>query len=157
MLVAWHPSHSRVTIPFIRRQPLGRAGEIPRDPISAGCRGNARIRSSHSINASVPEFAFLAPQNSKGTAIKNRGRPISPGSDGRALYARPVRYAPWLRPCHTFYRDGSAFGWQYQWRGGTNRPGVTTTAISLAPSPYGYRSNGAPVWVSAKTTASASR
>jgi hypothetical protein len=75
-----------------------------------------------------------------GHAEKNGGRPISPGSDGRALYARPVRYAPWLRPCHTFYRDGSAFGWWYQWRGGTNRPGVTTTAISLAPSPYGYRS-----------------
>src|SRR5262252_4397860 len=44
-------------------------------------------------------------------------------------------------------RDGSAFGWRYQWRGGTNRPGVTTTAISLAPSPYGYRSNGAAVCV----------
>lgn len=44
-------------------------------------------------------------------------------------------------------RDGSAFGRRYQWRGGTNRPGVTSTAIGLAPSPYGYRSNSAAVCV----------
>jgi hypothetical protein len=40
-------------------------------------------------------------------------------------------------------RDGSAFGWRCQWRGGTNRPGVTTTAIRLAPSQCGYSSDGA--------------
>jgi hypothetical protein len=63
------------------------------------------------------------------------------------VYARPVAMPLGSGPVTPSIHDGSAFGWRRQWRGGTNRPGVTTTAISLAPSPYGYRSNGAAVGV----------
>ena len=72
------------------------------------------------------------------TPCKKTGEDRSPpgATDGHCTLGRsamPLGSGP-VTPS---IRDGSAFGWRCQWRGGTNRPGVTTAAISLAPPAYG--------------------